>query len=409
MKIGMDVSTVLNHGINIGSGRYIINLLECLISLNDKSKESCDLSNGTSEENDKNHYGKNSFVLTGRYTNDSNLHYLSGLKKKHPNTKIKLKIFPVKNEELEKWNNRNFPPLELKGLFNVDVLHCPDYLIPPTINKNIILTVHDLSFYRFPEFNFEWFIKKYQAIVSSNARRAKKIIADSNSTKQDIVNFMNIDPRKIEVVYMAADKKFRKLEPDKIKKEVPAKFNIKKDYILSVGTIEPRKNFKTLIKAFDIFKKSFKVSENYNLVIAGKTGWKSEETFKELDKSLFKDEIVFTGEVNDDDLIQLYNQASLFVYPSIFEGFGLPVLEAMSCNLPVIASDSSSIPEIFPNDKFLINPFDEKQMAERMNLVLKNQDIRNSLADFSIKNSRKFSWEKTASQTIDIYKSCIKV
>ncbi|MCE5328767.1 glycosyltransferase family 4 protein, partial [bacterium] len=300
------------------------------------------------------------------------------------------------------------PPLELKGLFNVDVLHCPDYLIPPTINKNIILTVHDLSFYRFPEFNFEWFIKKYQTTVLNNAKRAKKIIADSNSTKLDIVNFMNINPQKIEVVYLAADKKFRKLKPDELKKEVPGKFNVKKDYVLSVGTIEPRKNFNTLIKAFNIFKKSSEVSENYNLVIAGKTGWKSEETFEELNKSPFKDEIIFTDEVNDNDLVQLYNQASLFVYPSVFEGFGLPILEAMSCGLPVIAANTSSIPEIFQNDEFLINPFKEEEIAEKINLVLVNNDIKKSLIDFSIKNARKFTWEKTAARTASIYESCIK-
>ena len=410
MKIGIDISTVLNFGINVGSGRYIINLLDSLFSLNEAGKKTADhspvksLKGKRAGSNEKNN--QDSFMLTGRYTTEANLHHISNLREKYPDTKIDLKIFSITSEKLEEWNKRNFPPLELKG-FKADVLHCPDYLIPPIMNKNIILTIHDLSFYRFPEFNFEWFIKKYQTTVLNNAKRAKKIIADSNSTKQDIVNFMNINPQKIEVIYLAADKKFRMLGQEVLKKEVPDKFNIKKDYILSVGTIEPRKNFNTLIKAFNIFKKSSKVSENYNLVIAGKTGWKSEETFEELHKSQFKDEVIFTGEITDNDLLQLYNQASLFVYPSVFEGFGLPVLEAMSCGLPVIAANTSSIPEIFQNDEFLVNPFDEQEIAEKINFVLTNEDAKKNLINFSIKNVQKFTWEKTAAQTIKIYKSCI--
>ncbi len=407
MKIGIDVSTVLNFGINVGSGRYIINLINGLLSLNEESKRSHDFLQKNifkEKKTPEKHLSENSFILTGRYITETNLHHIASLKEKYPDTKIDLKIFPITDEKLEKWNKRNFPPLELKG-FKADVLHCPDYLIPPVINKNIILTIHDLSFYRFPEFNFDWFIKKYQAIVLKNAQRAKKIIADSESTRQDIINFMKINPQKIEVVYLAADRKFKMLAAEELKKDVPGKFKISKNYIFSVGTIEPRKNFKTLIKAFNIFKKSFKESENYNLVIAGKTGWKSEETFEELEKSSCRDEIIFTGEVNDDDLIQLYNQASLFVYPSIFEGFGLPALEAMSCGLPVIATNTSSIPEVYPNSDFLLNPFDEVGMAEKINLVLTDENLKNELIKFSIENAKKFSWEKTAADTMQIYYS----
>ena len=407
MKIGIDVSTVLNFGINVGSGRYIINLINGLLSLNEESKRSHDFLQKNifkEKKTPEKHLSENSFILTGRYITETNLHHITSLKEKYPNSIINFKLFRVTREKLDKWDKHGFPPIELKG-FKADLLHCPDYLIPPVLNKNIILTIHDLSFYRFPEFNFDWFIKKYQAIVLKNAQRAKKIIADSESTRQDIINFMKINPQKIEVVYLAADRKFKILAAEELKKDVPGKFKISKNYIFSVGTIEPRKNFKTLIKAFNIFKKSFKESENYNLVIAGKTGWKSEETFEELEKSSCRDEIIFTGEVNDDDLIALYNQASLFVYPSIFEGFGLPVLEAMSCGLPVIATNTSSIPEVYPNSDFLLNPFDEVGMAEKINLVLTDENLKNELIKFSIENAKKFSWEKTAADTMQIYYS----
>ena len=271
--------------------------------------------------------------------------------------------------------------------------------------RNIVLTIHDLSFYRFPEFNFDWFIKKYQAMVLKNAKRARLVIADSESTRQDIINFMKIDPQKIRVIYLAADKKFKVLTPQELKSSALKKFNISKKFILSVGTIEPRKNFKTLIKTFNIFKNTCKASKDYELVIAGKTGWKSEETFKEHKKSPYKSEIIFTGRVNDEDLVQLYNQASLFVYPSIFEGFGLPPLEAMSCNLPVIATNTSSVPEIYPNEEFLLNPFDEEKIAQKINIVLTSDSIRESLIKFAIENSKRFSWEKSAVKTMQVYQN----
>ena len=404
MNIGIDISTILNFGINIGSGRYIVNLLNGLFCLaQDNIKKHAPNENEPKiSESLTDKVADITFTLTGRYADDSNMHHVNDLMANYPGLKIKLKLFQYPHYKIERWDKRNFPPLELKG-FKADLLHCPDYIIPPSINKNIILTIHDLSFYRFPEFNFQWFIKKYQAMVLRNAKRARFILADSESTRQDIINFMKIDPKKIEVVYLAADKKFKVLAPAEIKSSIIEKFNISKKFILSVGTIEPRKNFKTLISAFNVFRDTCKASKDYVLVIAGKTGWKSEETFEEYKKSPYKNEIIFTGEVNDEDLVQLYNQASLFVYPSIFEGFGLPPLEAMSCGLPVIASNTSSVPEVYPNEEFLINPFDENKIAQKINLVLTDSNVRKNLINFSIENSKKFSWEKSALQTMQVY------
>ncbi|MHB1276409.1 MAG: glycosyltransferase family 4 protein [Candidatus Humimicrobiaceae bacterium] len=400
MKIGIDISTILNFGINIGSGRYIINLLNGLFYLSNERKKQSDIKDNLKDYG--NVMDKISFILTGRYSDDSNIHHINNLVAKYPDLKIKLKLFKYSQDKIDRWNKRGFPPIELKG-FKADMLHCPDYIIPPSINKNIILTIHDLSFYRFPEFNFEWFIKKYQAMVLKNAKRAKIIIADSESTRQDIINFMKIDSQKVKVIYLAADKKFKVIARGELKSETLEKFNISKKFILSVGTIEPRKNFKTLIKAFNVFKDNYMASKDYELVIAGKTGWKSEETFEEYKKSPYINEIIFTGELNDEDLIQLYNQASLFVYPSIFEGFGLPPLEAMSCALPVIATNTSSVPEVYPNEEFLLNPFDEEKMAQKINLVLTDDNTRDTLIKFSIENSKKFSWEKSALQTMQVY------
>jgi glycosyltransferase involved in cell wall biosynthesis len=410
MDIGIDISTILNFGTNIGSGRYIINLLNGLFCLAGESKKQsdCKENNTGSLKDFINDLDDITFILTGRYSDDSNIYIVKDLIVKYPGLKIKLKLFKYHQDKINKWDKRGFPPIELKG-FKADMLHCPDYIIPPSINKNIILTIHDLSFYRFPEFNFDWFIKKYQAMVLKNAKRAKIIIADSESTRQDIINFMKIDSQKVKVIYLAADKKFKVLASGELESQTLEKFNISKKFILSVGTIEPRKNFKTLIKAFNVFRDNYKGSKDYELVIAGKTGWKSEETFEEYKKSPYKSEIIFTGEVNDEDLVQLYNQASLFVYPSIFEGFGLPPLEAMSCALPVIATNTSSVPEVYPKEEFLLNPFDEEKMAEKINLVLTDNKVRDGLIRFSIGNSKKFSWEKSALQTMEIYRQLYKM
>ncbi|MCG2791721.1 MAG: glycosyltransferase family 4 protein [Actinomycetia bacterium] len=379
-RIGIDISTLLNHGPNIGAGRYIINLVRNLLEIDNK----------------------NTYVLTGRYTSTEYLEIAYNLKKDFENNKIELKFYGTPQKKLDLWNRLKFPPIEFLG-FKADILHCPDYLIPPTLNKNIVLTIHDLAFIRFPQFNFPWFIKKYTIEVKRNAKRAKKIIADSQSTKNDIVNFFNINPSKVSVVRLAADAFFRKLPSKEKGKGVLKKYNIDKKYILSVGTIEPRKNFTTLIKAFNIAKKR-NAGFGYKLVIAGRTGWKSEATYTEREASPYKDDILFIGKVSDEDLLQIYNQAELFVYPSLFEGFGLPPLEAMSCGLPVMASDSSSLKEVVGDAGILVPSEDHREISRQILYVLKNEKLKEELKKKSLIQARKFNWTKTAEKTLDVYK-----
>ena len=175
--------------------------------------------------------------------------------------------------------------------------------------------------------------------------RAKKILASSQSTADDLHSYFKVDKKKIEAVHLAAGPAFRVLAPNEIDCSVLDCFNIKGPFLLSVGTIEPRKDFATLIKAYGLARDK-DPGFRYRLVIAGRTGWKSEATYKAREDSPYRDDIIFTGRLTDRELIQLYNQAEVFVYTSLFEGFGFPPLEAMSCGLPVICSDSSSIKEV---------------------------------------------------------------
>ncbi|HAX17116.1 MAG TPA: hypothetical protein DCY00_00750 [Actinobacteria bacterium] len=396
MKIGIEVSTILNFGTRIGSGRYINNLIKNLLMIeNNDDFKSIKSGNNSWDE----------YVFTGNYTTDENLHIFEDLINSFPKKKISLNFNLISQRQLEKAGQKKFPAIEMKG-FKSDILHCPDYIIPPTFNKNIVLTIHDMSFFRFPEFNFEWFVKKYQKMVAQNAKKAKFIIADSLSTKNDIVKYLKTDPSKINVVHLASEDIFKILDEDDIDIKVLQKYGINSNFILSVGTIEPRKNFKTLIRAFDLLKKKYKF-KNLKLVIAGKTGWKSEETFDIYNNSKNRENIIFTGEISDYDLVQLYNMASIFVYPSIFEGFGFPVLEAMSCGLPVIASNTSSIPEVLQHPDLLFNPFDEKEICIKMDEILLNDNLNSYVRKQCLINSKKFSWSKTAAETLAVYRNCI--
>ncbi|MBN1298620.1 MAG: glycosyltransferase family 4 protein, partial [Actinobacteria bacterium] len=315
------------------------------------------------------------------------------------------------------WNRLKLPAIELKG-FKADILHCPDFMIPPTLNKKIVLTINDLAFIRFPHFNFEWFVKKYSREVKRNAKIARGIIAISNSTKNDIVSFFKTDPQKISVTHLAADDSFKKLGPGECDRSILEKYKIEGKYILSVGTIEPRKNYVTLIKAFNLLKGGDKPGTvsgikssikkkpdfDYKLVIVGRTGWKSEAAYAEYESSPYKKDIIFVGRSTDDELVHLYNMAQLFVYPSKFEGFGLPVVEAMQCGLAVCASSSSSIPELMDYKNTLFNPADEKDIAAKILMVLRDENLRKELGEKSLENAKRFSWRKTAELTLGIYK-----
>jgi glycosyltransferase involved in cell wall biosynthesis len=405
MRIGIDISTLLNHGRDIGAGRYMINLINNLFKIDPYD----------------------TFVFTGRYITDEYLSIIDELRSNyneiHKNTsdkgpdriahsvdnpeedsipgKLEFRIYRTTQKKLDLWNSIRFPAIETRG-FNADILHCPDFLVPPTSNKKIILTIHDLAFMRYPQFNFEWFIKKYTKEVKRNSAISRKIIAVSKSTGNDVAEFLGVRKDRIEVIYEAAEESFRKLEDSELDRSLLDKFNIKDKFMLSVGTVEPRKNYVTLIKAYNLLKSKHD-DFKWKLVIVGRTGWLSEAAYQEYEKSPFREDIIFVGRITDEELIQIYNLAEIFVYPSIFEGFGLPVIEAMQCGLPVIASNTSSIPEIIQDRKLLFNPADEEDIAKKI-LVLKDGAMRERLSEKAIKNASIFSWKKTAEKTLKVYR-----
>ena len=419
MRIGIDISTILNHGKDVGAGRYITNLIKNLFELDFEDE----------------------FILTGRYQTNEYLwlaeelkhHYIKvnekALKTASPGSnplkennrkknlsngtcmtsRLSFKLIKTSGKKIDLSNSLGFPPMEFYG-FKADIFHCPDFLIPPTLNNRIILTIHDLAFIRYQHFNFEWFVRKYTKLVKRNSYSASAILADSTSTKNDIVNFFGIKEDKVTVIPLAAEEVFKKLDESEIDYSLLVKYKITKKFLLSVGTIEPRKNYVALIRIFNRVKceKPQNYDSDLQLVIVGRTGWMSEDVIKEYKQSPYREDIILAGRLSDAELLQMYNMAQLFIYPSIFEGFGLPVVEAMQCGLPVIASNSSSIPEIVDDKKMLFNPTDEGSILDKISLVLGNEKYRAELSEKVRKNAAKFSWKRTSQKTLEVYKEIFK-
>ena len=269
----------------------------------------------------------------------------------------------------------------------------PHFFVAPLTNKcKKVITFHDLSFEHYPEF-FSWRKRGWQKILMNTkqeARKADKIIAVSQSTKNDLVNLYGLDSEKIEVIYSGVGEQFRPLE---IKK----RYNLPEKFILYFGTIEPRKNLIGLIKAFESLK-----DKNVKLVMAGANGWLYQDILKTAFKSKRKKDIFFTGFVQEKDKPFLYNLAQAFVYPSFFEGFGFPPLEAMACGVPTIVSINSSLPEVVGDAGLMINPKNIDELAWAIKTVLEDNNLRDRLIKRGLKQSQKFSWSECAKKTLRV-------
>jgi glycosyltransferase involved in cell wall biosynthesis len=263
-------------------------------------------------------------------------------------------------------------------------------------NLKLIITVHDLAFLLFPKH----FTFKDRFLLNFHTKRAvkmaDKIIAPSEATKKDIIKFYKIDENKIEVVYHGVNS--IKYQVSGIKQDFKKNINI-----LFVGTIQPRKNLVKLIEAFELLKTRYKLCViSYKLIIAGGKGWMADEVYKKAKESKFSDEIIFTGSVSDDELADLYKNAEIFVMPSLYEGFGLPVLEAMSYGVPCVVSDNSSLREIAGDSALLVDAHNSNDIAEKINILLNDEELRKDLSHRGLENIKKFSWIKAAEKTLEV-------
>ncbi|MDD4953548.1 MAG: glycosyltransferase family 1 protein [Candidatus Omnitrophica bacterium] len=297
------------------------------------------------------------------------------------------------------WKNVWLPKQARK--LKIDVMHFPAYTCPFVKVKNSVVTVHDLVH----KVNPRWFSLRELILIglpiTIAIRKAAKIIAVSESTKRDIMKFYGVKEDKIAVTLEAADSTFRPINDQAALEDIRSKYKLGINFILYVGVLFKRRNIQRLIEAFLLMQKD-KELPGYQLVIAG-PGKDYFDLQGLLDRYKLRDRVSYLGYVDQQDLPLLYNAASFFVYPSLYEGFGLPVLEAMSCGKAVITSNVSSLPEITGEAGILIDPYSTEELYQAMRRLGQDNGLRERLGDLALERSRNFSWEKMARQTLEVY------
>lgn len=333
---------------------------------------------------------------------------------------IKCFLFVTKKANVEKFKEkfeivyfkstnaffRNFVELpKFCVQYKLDLLHT-QYFIPFIRFCPVICTIHDICFEHFENIftKKEMFIQK--VLIPYAAKHSKSIITVSQFSKDDISRKFGVDKEKIFVVYNAPKDVFKNLPKNNLNMEkLRSKYHIKNKYVLSVGNLQPRKNLKRLINAFVGIKKENNLFD-VQLVIVGKKAWLFDDILKESIKN--QNDVLMTGYVSEQELVQLYNGAECFVYPSIFEGFGLPPIEAMACGVPVVVSNQSAIPEVVGDAGVFFNPFDEKDIGRNLLKMIKNESLRNQKVQLGLEQLKKFKWEKSAKKILEIYENAFE-
>ena len=378
MTIGIDIRS-LSGGAYTGVGEYTRNLLRHIIDL-DKSVQ---------------------FKLFfNTHNSKPDLDFLDGA------GNVRSYFFNYPNKYFSATTRfLNTPKID-RMIGGCDVFFSPHFISTPvTSSCRKVITFHDLSFERYPEF-FDNIRKLWH--FSNNpkkqAKEATSLIAVSESTAYDLFDIYGIDPKKISIVYSGINEKFSSVQTRKELDRVKNKYNLPDRFILSLSTIEPRKNVLGTIKAFELFKCT-ESDPTHKLVIAGKPGWLYKETFNAIKNSKYKKDIVYIGFIDDEDKPALYKLADLFVYPSIYEGFGFPPLEAMASGTPVITSACSSLPEVVEDAALLVDPFKISDIAWMMKEVITDKELADSLRIKGLAQAKKFSWQKCAEETLRILTS----
>ena len=334
-------------------------------------------------------------------------------------------IYVTKNEAVDRFANRwpNFQvkrtlphtplvriPLTLAAELRrnpVEVLHV-QYTAPPFAPCPIVSTIHDLSFEHLPETFTRRSRTQLRLTVRGTARRAAVILTLSEFSRRDIIETYAVDPERVLVTPAAAPTNFAPVENETELKDIRERYGIKPNYLLSLGSIQPRKNLARLIEAYALLRSSRAGNQLPQLVIAGKRGWLDNEIQRAAQRENRNESIKFIGYVPEKDLPALYSAAICFVYPSFFEGFGLPVLEAMQCGTPVIAGNRTSLPEVAGAAALLFDPFDAGALAEAIERIIHNPDTRAELRVKGLERARIFSWTATARLTLQAYERALR-
>jgi glycosyltransferase involved in cell wall biosynthesis len=285
----------------------------------------------------------------------------------------------------------------------VDLLHV-QYTAPPFAPCPVVATIHDLSFEHLPETFRRRSRVQLRLTVRRTARAAAHVIAPSEYTRQDLVKSYGLDPSRVSVVPLAAAPHFRPVEDAAAVARARARYRIGGEYVLAVGSIQPRKNLARLVRAYADLRRERGRSNLPQLVLVGRQAWLYGETLRAVEESGARDSIILTGYVSEGDLPALYTGALCFVYPSFFEGFGLPPLEAMRCGAPVLAGDLTSLPEVVGDAGLLVNPLDTCALARALARLIDDAGLRADLRERGLNRARSFDWRNTARMTLQVYR-----
>jgi Glycosyltransferase len=288
----------------------------------------------------------------------------------------------------------------------LDIVHDPSgtSLFARDLPCKKVLTINDLSSLRFPSISRVGMLS-WKLLGPSTVKNADKIIVISEFTKKDVMTYLKVPEEKIRVIYDGNNEFFNPVNIVE-NSETYLKYNIEFPYILFTGVLQPRKNVPTLIKAYKILKNR---GVKHKLVLVGKKGWQYEEIFNTIDKLDLREDVIFTGYVPEEYLPAIYSGADVFAFPSLFEGFGLPPLEAMACGTPVITSNTSSLPEIVDEAGIMVNPYDVENLAEAMFMVITNEKLRKDMTSKGLQRAKLFTWKKCAEDTLEVYKEVMKI
>ncbi len=299
-------------------------------------------------------------------------------------------------------------PLELLPL-RLDLLHSPDFVLPQRRPCAGVVTIHDLAFLRFPHLVTPE-AARYYGRIRQVARSAERVIAVSECTRRDILEFLEVPEEHVRVIYEAAGAPFRPLEllPGE-RRDFRGRHLAAGRFALFVGTIEPRKNLPTLLRAFRRMMERYPDLEPHpRLAIVGEQGWLSEEVFGLLHELHLAQEVAFIGPATPGELVWLYNAARFLAFPSLYEGFGLPPLEAMACGTPVVASTAGAVPEVVGEAGLLLDPHDVEGWAEAMARLWSDEGLRRALREKGLERASRFSWRRAAQETLAVYREAVE-
>ena len=296
---------------------------------------------------------------------------------------------------------------------DAELFHATEHLLLPLRDVPTVLTVHDLIFRHLPAHHKSlnrWYLNLTMPLY---CRRATHIVAVSQHTRCDLMSAYGLPSGKITVIYEAPDPRFRPQPMAEIRR-VRGKYSLPEHFILSLGTIEPRKNYRRLIEAFSWLKHEHRSADRglktggWRLVIAGGKGWLYQSFFRRLEELGLGREVILLGRAPDEDLPALYSAAALFVFPSLYEGFGLPPLEAMACGTPVVCSRSSSLPEVGGEAAGYFSPHSPEEMGRIMYKVLTDEALQAEMRKRGFEQAERFSWQRMAEETMDVYRAVIQ-